>query len=233
MTCEEAQKLTTLHCTELEQEHWGALQAHLAACPACESMAHDFAAVDAWVLAAAGDIPDTTETVRRFRKQTASRSWMWAKASAFVAAAAAIVLLVVIPPAKMYGDAAEDHRDEVIKLQPRRWRISTNEMDALGVQMGLAPGQAAALAVPGYRLQRAKICRIHGQRMLHLVFGDANRAYSLFVRAHTGPADGVHVVEKEDEAVASLATNRLIALLVTETKAKDCEDLAKSTVLKL
>ena len=92
------------------------------------------------------------------------------RVSRSVAAVVAAVLLALAGyrltrPPQMFVDAARDHRAEVVEKAPRRWRGSDN----------------AAPAVAGYSLVRAKICRLDGRRILHLVYTDGRTEYSLYL----------------------------------------------------
>jgi len=100
-------------------------------------------------------------------------------------------------------------------------------MEQVASQGGLSFAQASGLAAAGYRLERAKICGLDGQRMLHLVFGDGARRYSVYVGRHEGARTGLRTVRSGREEVAGFDTGRLRAVVVTAGPAAECEELAR------
>jgi hypothetical protein len=79
-----------------------------------------------------------------------------------------------LQPPRMLADAALDHRAEVAGHAPRHWRTTAAEIDPLLKQY-------SAPAIPALRLLRAKVCGLGGKRVLHLVYTDGRKEYSLYV----------------------------------------------------
>jgi len=196
--------------------------AHLAACPECELEIEGLAAV---LLREAPDTSRVEEAVRR--RMAASRSRRrWALAAGVLVAMVGSYEWLAWAP-RRYVDAARDHRAEVVERQPRRWRSGAAEIEVLAAGNGLTLAEAAGLAPEGYRLEHAKICGIDGQRMLHLVFTNGTREYSIYVSPDRSAQEGVRRVERDAEQVAGFETGRFRALVVTVGPAAECEELAR------
>jgi len=160
-----------------------------------------------------------------------------------MAAAAAMVLLAAglawwvrqgIAVPRLYGDAARDHRLEVVEHQPRRWRSGLAEVNALAARFGLSGATLAALHPAGYTLERAKICGLDGGPALHLVYASGNREVSLYVRGKPSrdwPQSGQAVVGKE--YVDALQTSHFTAIIVAQGSRADCLEFAQSAAAVL
>jgi hypothetical protein len=131
------------------------------------------------------------------------------------------------PEPKIYRDAALDHRAEVVQKLPRRWRTTDPELDTLTARFGLSRQR---VALSGYRLLRAKICLLDGQRVLHLVYNDGSGEYSLFL-----PAGNKPVPEGETwdgaEHIEGFHAGRKTGLVVSDGTAADCRRFAKTVAL--
>ena len=241
MTCQEARDRAPLYLSaEMSAAERERFAAHLAACPACRQEIEAQAQVDSRIAAAlGGELPDATRIERRVRHEISSaasrRRWVAAGAvAACLLPAAGIYGLVRQAPAPAgFVDAAHDHRVEVMEGQPRRWRTDTAEIGEVSAQGGLSYTQAAALAAPGYTLERAKICGVHGERMLHLVFSDGTRRYSLYVGPHPGAKAPVRSVRSGSEQVAGFDTGRLRAMVVTAGSAAECAQFVQVAAARL
>jgi len=225
---------------EMEAEEREAFEAHLAKCPACAVKIAEDRNLDAALRSALGDLPDASRLEQVLRRRISGdrkrRHQAWAGAIA-----ASLMLLAVgilawarwTRPPQWYADAALDHRTEVIEGQPRHWRSSDVEIAEVSAKAGLQLAQVTALGAAGYRLERAKICGIGGRRMLHLVFSNGTRTYSLFVSSQLGPAETVRVVQRGAEQVAGFETGRFRGLVVSEGSAAECAELAYATAKRL
>ena len=238
MTCDEIRERATLYRSgELAGAERVRFAAHLAACAACELELEAQAQVDARICGAlCGELPDTAHIQARVRRQIARRRWMPAgviAAALLVAAAGAYALLSPVPPPAWYADAAADHREEVTEAQPRRWRTDPAEIEAVAAQGGLSLPQSQSLAAPGYVLERARRCGISGEPMVHLVFFNGDRRYSVFVGLHPGKRSAVRVAESGSAEVAGFETGRLRAVIVTEGEAPECENFARIAASRL
>jgi len=238
MSCDEVREQAPLYLSgELAGAERARFAAHLAACTACELEIEAQGQLDARLAGALrGEVPDTTRIEAQVRREISRRRWVPAGAIAagLVVAAAGIYGLTRPSPAPAwYADAARDHRVEVTEGQPRRWRTDAAEIDKVAAQGGLSLAQSQDLAAPGYALERAKICGLSGERMLHLVFSNGARRYSVFVGQHAGARTGVRQVQSGSEEVAGFETGRLRAAVVTAGAASECGELARIAASKL
>lgn len=232
MNCREIGELAPLYLSgEMGQSDRDLFRAHLAQCMSCASELERQAALDARVREAL-ELPDAALVTRAVRGHIA-RKRIWR-----VAAVAAAILIAFVaswelrpkPVARLYADAALDHRLEVMEHQPRRWRSDPAEIERLAARYQLH--DAAALAPEGYRLEHAKMCGIDGKPALHLVYTNGNREYSVFVRARS--EDSVPAaVRIGAEQLASIRTDRLEAIVVSAGTSAECSELARSASLGL
>ena len=221
---------------ELEAEEHEAFAAHIAKCSACAAKIAEDRNLDAVLRSAFGGVsPDTSRLEQALRRKIAvdrrRRHQAWAGAIAAtmaLLAAGALGWARCSRPPQWYADAALDHRTEVIEGQPRRWRTSDTELAGLAAQNGLQLGRVTALAAAGYRLERAKICGIDGQRMLHLVFSSGTRRYSVFVSPHLGPVERVRTLRRGAEQVGGFETGHFRGLVVSDGSAAECTELARA-----
>jgi anti-sigma factor RsiW len=237
MTCEEIRNRAPLYLSgEMPAEERALFHRHLAGCAVCEQEIETQSAMDARIARALGSVmPDASRVERRVRAQMAAERrqhrWLGIGAVAAVLLLAAIGAAYLVRPAtpapRWFADAALDHHDEVVEGQRRRWRTDPPEVEKVTLQTGLSVSQAAGLAAPGYSLERAKMCGIDGQRMLHLVFSDGRNRYSLFVSQHQSAQESVRVERRGAEQVAGFETGRYRAAVVSGVAAGDCAKLAR------
>lgn len=226
---------------EMDAEERRAVAAHIAKCSACAAAIAEDRNLDAMLRSALGGFePDTGRLEQAMRLKISAdrrrRRQAWA-----VAIAATVALLAVgalawarwTSPPQWYAGAALDHRIEVIDGQPRRWQSSDAELARLARLNGLQLEQVTALAPAGYRLERARICGIHGERMLHLVFSNGARRYSIFVSPHAGPTETVRTVRRGAENVAGFETGHFRGLVVSDGSAAECAELAHAAESRL
>ena len=226
---------------EMEAEERDAFAAHIAACSTCAAKIEEDRNLDATLRSAlAGCEPDTSrleQTVRRKISVDRRRRQAWTAGA--IAAAVALVALGALAWARWtrspqwYAAAVLDHRTEVIDRQPRHWRTSDTELAGLAAQNGLQFGHITALAAAGYRLERAKICGIDGRRMLHLVFSNGTRRYSVFVSPHLGPVETVRTIRRGAEQAAGFETGHFRGIVVSDGSAAECTDLALAAEKRL
>jgi anti-sigma factor RsiW len=234
MTCDEIRNQAPLYLSgELPWEERAQFHRHMAVCAACEQEIGAQSAIDARLARAlGGELPDASQVERRVRTQMAAerRSHRWLGVGAIAAAlllaavGAAYLLRPAAPAPRWYADAARDHRVEVIEGQPRRWRTDPVEIEKVTSQSGLSLTQARGMAAAGYALERAKICGLDGQRMLHLVFSDGRQRYSVYVSPHQSAQEPVRVEKRGSEEVAGFETGRYRAAVVS---AGNCAKLAR------
>ena len=220
---------------EMEANDRDAFAAHLARCPVCAAKLAEDRTLDAALRSAlGGSVPDTARLEWAVRQKIAvdRRRRRWATAAALAATAALLTVTAIAwrswtGPLRWYADAALDHRKEVVEGQPRRWRSSPPELTRLAEQYGLRLSQATAMATAGYRLECAKVCTISGQRMLHLVFSNGARKYSIFVAPHLARRETARPVRQGEEQVAEFNTGHFRGLVVSDSSAEECAQLAR------
>jgi anti-sigma factor RsiW len=243
MTCDEIRNQAPLYLSgEMPWEKRAQFHRHLAVCAACEQEIGAQSAIDARLARALGaEAHDTSQLERRVRAQMATerRLHRWLGVGAIAAAlllaaiGAAYLLRPVAPAPRWYADAARDHRVEVVEGQPRRWRTDPIEIEKVTSQSGLSLTQARGMAAAGYSLERAKMCGLDGQRMLHLVFSDGRQRYSVYVSPHQSAQEPVRVEKRGSEEVAGFETGRYRAAVVTAGAAADCAKLARIAEARL
>jgi anti-sigma factor RsiW len=256
MNCNDIIELAPLYVAgELDAKRATEFDAHLRACPACMRELETRARLDARLrevlLAEEVDVSRVNRRVRELiatesaaaivpRVHPRPRRWV----TVAMGIAAALLLLAagyIVTPrhvARVYADAATDHRMEVVEQQPRPWVTDPAKIAELAVQQGIAGSVPLTLA-SGYHLERAKVCWLDGRFFFHAVYSDGTREFSLFLRqrdgrslpgAIRGLANGrfVHASSAASESVSSFETSRLTAMVVTDQPADAALCLAKS-----
>ncbi len=247
MNCSDISELAPLYvAVELDAKRATEFDAHLKTCSSCFRELETQARLEARLreMLLAEDV-DVTRVNRRIREMLANESLeaavkrvapprrRWAAAAMGIAAAfllaAAGYLLVPGRVSPVYADAAEDHQTEVIEHSPRRWLSDPAQIATLAQKQGInvaVPGELTS----GFRLGRARICRLDGRLYLHTVYTDGMHEFSLFLRtrddeklnaAIRGFANGRLLREcaSGNEHLASFATAHLNAVVSTEQPA--------------
>jgi len=186
-----------------------------------------------------GEPVDTTTLDLEIRRKVAQdvrrvRRGKWIA----VASVAALLLLMVGTyrlfanrDAELCADAAMDHRTEVANHQPRRWLTDSSAIAALAAKQKIAV-DAAAIAPPGYHLERGKLCRIGGRAFLHLVYSDGAREFSLFVRDHPAQSNvRMTAYDSGAEHVAPVESSRYTALIVSDESPASAQEIARAIKL--
>jgi anti-sigma factor RsiW len=195
MNCRDIEEFAPLYLSgEMDEGQRAQFRAHLAQCRSCAAEIERQIALDARLGNAISlELPDAAAVQRSVRGRIAAQRYR-----RFAAVAAIAVLAVVLgyrelrphSAARLYADAALDHRMEVTEHQPRRWRTDPAEIEKLAGRYELS--NVAALAPEGYRLEHAKMCGIDGKPALHLVYANGSQEVSLFVRSKSGGEKGLH-----------------------------------------
>ncbi|HXO44189.1 MAG TPA: zf-HC2 domain-containing protein [Candidatus Cybelea sp.] len=256
MNCADITEIAPLYISaELDARRASEFDAHLQTCPACRSELESQARLDErFREALLADEVDVSRVNRRIRELIAAESSRPAAsvsrprparlAAAAAGVAAAFLLLIagylLVPGhvARVYADAARDHQLEVVLRQARPWIVDPAAIAALAVQQGIADPVPPELG-SGYRLERAKVCRLDGRLYLHLVYSDGTREFSLFLRQRdgqhlTGPirgfADGrfLRAASAGDEHLLSFETSHLTAMVATDQPADAAKRFAKA-----
>ena len=244
MKCEEIRGLAPMYLTgEMDALRREQFAAHVRLCPECEREIDSQVRLDARLAGVlARQCPDSSRVEHRFRAAVAaerSRRLRFAgiAAAAVIVAGLAAGGLLFRPfrPAEpaWLADAARDHWSELVEKQPRRWRSTEAEIGQLAARHGLSYAQVARLAAPGYFLEQAKNCGIGRQPMLHLVFSNGGREYSVFVRQSRGATEPVRVLQRDAENAAGMETGRYRAAVVMLGSRAECDEFARLVASRL
>ena len=236
MNCSEARNLAPLYLSgELDGDDYRQFATHLDTCVACRSEMEAQAALDARIATAIGQhAPDTSVVHRRFREQAYSKSRLrWVAAAALTAAGMVYGIWQLAAPPRLYADAARNHHIELVEKQARPWKTGAAEVEGLAIRYGLSIDQVEALAAPGYILERAKICGLTTGRMLHLVYTNGQRSYSLFLRPNTENREQSRSRGLDAERVAEFKTGRFQGVVVTNGTTEDCNEFIRAATARL
>jgi anti-sigma factor RsiW len=233
MNCRGIMEVAPLYLSrELQGEQRVLFEAHLAECRDCaREVEQQMAADTALREGLAAPLPNSAQVEGSVRKQLARvRSHRWIMTAAAAVAVLAISkygLLRSSPATQIFLDAAEDHRVEVAEHQPRRWRTDPAEIEILTARYPLP--SVATLAPEGYRLEKAKMCRLNGQPALHLVYTNGSTEVSVFVRSQTGSAHGVRMT---GAGLASFQNDR-VEVIAASGSTGECLEFARIAAAKL
>ena len=231
MNCEDVNELAPLwHSGELDPARQGAFDAHLGQCAECAAEIREQWTNDKQLREAiAADPADSrdveTRVTRMIARDRLRRLLVPAAAAAAVLAAAALYLAehrTAPPNPAIFADAARDHTVEIIKQAPRRWRTDAADIAALEVAQGISDSDVKALENTGYRLQRAKVCRLGGTPYMHLVYGKGDREISVYMRVLGNQAVSDAESSSGNLQLASFARGRVQAVIVTDAPRGEC-----------
>jgi anti-sigma factor RsiW len=240
MNCVEINELSALrHSGELEGVRRKAFDAHLAACPVCAAQMREQWNNDRRLREAIAEEPaDTRAVEHRVMQQIARerrRKLVWRGVVPGLAAAAAIVAAVLlltrphgapVNPA-ILADAARDHTVEVIKQTPRRWRTDASDIAVIEKAQGISDSDVKALETTGYRLQRAKICRLGGTPYMHLVYAKNGREFSVYMRVRGVQQLRDTASKSGDLQLAAFSRGRVQAVIVTDAPHGECAQFTR------
>jgi hypothetical protein len=155
------------------------------------------------------------------------RRWLVPGAAAAAAIAAVALYLgahhTVVPlNPVILADAARDHTVEVIKQMPRRWRTDPADIALLETAQGIPAAEVKALETTGYKLERAKICRLGGTPYMHLVYGRNGREFSVYMRVRGDKAVPEAASTSGNLQLTSFARGRVQAVVVTDAPQGEC-----------
>jgi anti-sigma factor RsiW len=240
MNCGDIEELAPLwHSGELDSERRGAFDAHVAGCAACGADLREQEALDEQLREIVAAEPADTRAIDQHVRRRIARGKMrrWTIPSLAAAAALAAVMLWRAPqpapkPAPInpviVADAVRDHTAELINHAPRRWRADASEITTIEKSQGIQDEDVKALEATGYKLQRAKICRLGGAPWIHLVYARDGREFSVYMRVKEDQS----VPESEETAgnlqLASFTHGRVQAVIVTDAPKGECAKFAKN-----
>ncbi|HXQ27053.1 MAG TPA: zf-HC2 domain-containing protein [Candidatus Acidoferrales bacterium] len=259
MNCSDIAELAPLYIAgELAPRRAAEFDVHLKTCPACMRELEEQARLDGRlreiVLA---DKTDVARVDRRVRESIAARpeagtpasaQWpmprRWAIAAMGIAAGFLVFglgyyFMLGTRVARVYADAAADHRMEVVEQQPRpAWLVDPAEISALAKQHGIPGSEVLALASEGYHLERGRMCGLDNRAFLHLVYSDGTREFSVYLRLRdaerlpgaireTVSGKPLRTCDLGSEHIASFETPRVTALVVADGSAEDALHFAR------
>jgi len=239
MNCGDINELAPLwHSGELDRERRGEFDAHVSGCAACAAELREQETVDAQLRElVAAEPADTRAIEEQVRRRIAPRKIQrWAIPG--LAAAAALIAVVLWrapqPAAKptpinpaIVADAVRDHTAELINHAPRRWRADTSEIGTIEKSQGIQDEDVKALEATGYRLQRARICRLGGAPWIHLVYARDGREFSVYMRVKEDQSVPESAASAGSLQLASFTHGRIQAVIVTDAPKGECAKFAK------
>jgi anti-sigma factor RsiW len=166
MNCAEVSNVAPLYLTgELEPGRAAELAAHIKGCASCAWELGQQKAFDAvlreTVLAEQVDSSRVERgvrlmighlVVRQSVGPASARRWMFALAGL----AAVLLLAVFLMRARpVYAAAANDHRLEIVELQPRQWSTDRASIAAMAQRQGVSDSDLDRIAPAGYHTQPA------------------------------------------------------------------------------
>jgi anti-sigma factor RsiW len=236
MKCAEVATLAPLYLSgELDAERSAAVAAHLQICAGCareiEQQRDLDARVRAALLAELTDGAALQPGIRRRIKVAEAKRRVLAlgllAAGMFLTAGLLFYRFAAPPVSTLAGYAARDHRREVVEKQVKKWRSQTAEIEALADRQGISAAVIPALAAAGYRLDRARLCRLGSDIYMHLVYTDGSREMSVFLRPRHAEPVPLRAESMGAEHVVAVQSSRLTVLCVAE-EAQAAMNLARS-----
>jgi len=254
MNCKDIATLRPLYLSgELDPARQLAFAEHLRECDVCRAELEQHKRLDALLRSSVlSEQIDSTVLEQRIRSRISDRNFSRAPMLAVAAGIGAILMagglgyrtLFPVKEPRLFSDAAQDHRSEVIRQQHRTWLSDPNLIADLAQRNGISPSLAATLAPPGYRLVQAKLCRLDGRTFLHLVYAQGARDFSAYLRGmDTQPLPGairetatgklLHEADVGHEHVASFQNGKLTAMFVTDQSGAAALSLARFAAERL
>lgn len=239
MTCSESLELAPLHLTgELDAARTAAIAEHISKCAACRRELAEQSAFDELLRrSVAADPVDTSALGERVRAgihagQRRPKHWLVATAGIAAALTFGIVAwreMQLQRPNPLDSAAARDHHIELVDHQPRPWLTDRAAIEGLATKQGLQASLVSTLTPSGYHLSQGKLCFLHGQIFLHLVYENNAGNVSVFLRhAEVLETSDIHLVNFEFEHTARFQRGQLTAVLVTDQPGQAVQHLAES-----
>ena len=241
MNCAEIHELSPLwHSGELAADQQKAFDAHVAGCSACAAELREQWSNDARLREAIAAEPADTQVLEQtvMRRIASDRMRRFAVP---IGIAASILLAGVLVArshqqtqlnnavvAPVFADAARDHTAEVVNQAPRRWRTQAEELTALESSQGVSDSDVKALEATGYKLQRAKVCRLGGTPYMHLVYVKDGREFSVYLKAKGNQPLPEAESASGNLQLASFSEGRVQAVIVTDAPKGECAKFAKA-----
>jgi anti-sigma factor RsiW len=241
MNCSEIQELAPLYlAAELDAPRGAELRAHLDSCAECRCEIEDQIELDRRLrseLSAAA--PDPSAVEARVREVIASeRRRFLTPVRAALAIAASLLLAIAIvvamragfspQPVAICSDAARDHIHEIVQQEPRRWTSDLAGIDTLAGRVGVARSTRSKISLPGYQVERGRLCRLNGRVYLHLVYTSGAREFSLYLGSAfgSGRAADLYTADSNGQHTATLQSRDQRIVVVTGESADAARNLA-------
>ena len=236
---------------ELDPARGAAFTAHLQTCASCTAELNQQREIDAHLRAGVlTEDPDPAPLESRIRRHLAADSATRTRLLLLAASLAAVLLVAAFmsrsapPPARVYKDAAFDHRLEIVNQQPREWFFEETAIESLAESRNIPAAAIRRLARVGYRIEKGKLCLLDGRLFLHLVFTDGSQRYSVYLRERQGehppgtPQETVngkplYVARSGDDRLAALSSGQLSAFFVAGKSTASALSLARAAAAAL
>jgi anti-sigma factor RsiW len=235
MNCGDIEELAPLwHSGELDSERRGEFDAHVLGCAACAAELREQAAADEHLRQIVAAEPADTRAIEAHVRQRIAREKIRRWAIPGLAVAAALIAMVLwrapeptpINPV-IVADAVRDHTAELVNHAPRRWRADASEIGTIEKTQGIQDEDVKALEATGYKLQRARICRLGGAPWIHLVYARDGREFSVYMRVKEGQSVPESAESAGNLQLASFTHGRVQAVIVTDAPKGECAKFAK------
>jgi anti-sigma factor RsiW len=254
MNCKDIATLCPLYLSgELDPVRELAFASHLRACDVCNAELERQKRLDALLrYSVLSEQIDSTTLDQGIRSRLSSERNFSRLLRLSAAAGIAAILLAgslgyrtLFPTQpRILADAARDHRNEVLRHQQRTWLSDPKRIADLAQRNGIPPSFAATLVPPGYRLVKAKLCRLDGRTFLHLVYAQGAPEFSAYLRPLDTKAPSGVVRETatgklsrdadiDHEHVASFENGKLTVIFVTDQSGVAAMSLARFAAQRL
>lgn len=229
MDCNHRAELAPLYFSgELDAARTLEFGAHLQSCELCARIMEQHAEIDARLRQEILHEAFDTAALEARIEQGMRRVSLLRRIAAVAAAAILAIAFFLIhgQAARLASDAAQDHHREVVDREPRAWSSDATAVAAMAARAGVA---VRTLELPGFRLERAKLCRLGRSLYLHLVYSDGAHEFSLFLgTGGAAPATRIACTDHGAEHVAEFQKTGLEAFVVTDESADEALRLARS-----
>jgi anti-sigma factor RsiW len=235
MNCGDIEELAPLwHSGELDGERRGEFDAHISGCAACATDLREQETLDEQLREIVAAEPADTRAIEEQVRRRIARGKIQRWAIPGLVAAAALIAIVpwrAPQPAPInpviVADAVRDHTAELINHAPRRWRADASEISTIEKTQGIQDEDVKALEATGYKLQRARICRLGGAPWKHLVYARDGREFSVYMRVKEDQSVPESAASAGNLQLASFTHGRVQAVIVTDAPKGECARFAK------
>ena len=231
MNCKEVQDLASLYLTgELDVARTRVVREHLDSCGECRQEIESEIELDHRLHDELLARPvDSSAVEQRVREMITAEAQPYdARRMRLVVGIAAMLLLAAAgffalrdtsspQPDEICSDAARDHLREIVRQEPRRWISDRTGINGLSEHLGISPAAVSKFSVPGYQLERGRVCRLDERVFLHLVYSNGAREFSVFLQParDSHASSELYAADFGTEHVASIQSSQVRAVIVT------------------